>query len=103
MPRKKTERRDSRYLAEDAQKKVKGALDVCVCGLDRRRPYAFVRTPAVAEKSSWLGLARNPTGAGQWRPARCKLVEEEEGCLLNIYVDVSGFAVLAFAICADVP
>ncbi|KAI1797892.1 Rho GTPase activation protein [Ganoderma leucocontextum] len=41
----------------------------------------------VKEKSSWLSLARNSTGAGQWRPARCKLVEEEEGCLLNIYVD----------------
>ena len=42
-----------------------------------------------AEKSSWLGLAKSSTGSGQWRPARCKLVEEEEGCLLNIYVDVS--------------
>ena len=44
---------------------------------------------AVAEKSSWLSLAKSSTGSGQWRPARCKLVEEEEGCLLNIYVDVS--------------
>ncbi|KAH9944375.1 Rho GTPase activation protein [Epithele typhae] len=41
----------------------------------------------VKEKASWLGLARNSTNSGQWRPARCKLVEEEEGCLLNIYVD----------------
>ncbi|KAI0639415.1 Rho GTPase activation protein [Trametes polyzona] len=41
----------------------------------------------VKEKTSWLGIGRSPTGAGQWRPARCKLVEEEEGCLLNIYVD----------------
>ena len=81
---------------------MKGALDVCVWGSSGRRPNASVPTPAIAEKSSWLGLARNPTGAGQWRPARCKLVEEEEGCLLNIYVDVSGFVILAFAICADV-
>ncbi|KAI0778198.1 Rho GTPase activation protein [Trametes elegans] len=41
----------------------------------------------VKEKTSWLGIGRNSAGAGQWRPARCKLVEEEEGCLLNIYVD----------------
>ncbi|KAI0756978.1 Rho GTPase activation protein [Daedaleopsis nitida] len=41
----------------------------------------------VKEKSSWLSLAKSSTGSGQWRPARCKLVEEEEGCLLNIYVD----------------
>ncbi|KAI0669886.1 Rho GTPase activation protein [Trametes maxima] len=41
----------------------------------------------VKEKTSWLGIGRSSTGAGQWRPARCKLVEEEEGCLLNIYVD----------------
>ncbi|KAI0655091.1 Rho GTPase activation protein [Cubamyces menziesii] len=41
----------------------------------------------VKEKTSWLGIGRNSTSAGQWRPARCKLVEEEEGCLLNVYVD----------------
>ncbi|KAI0825122.1 Rho GTPase activation protein [Trametes gibbosa] len=41
----------------------------------------------VKEKTSWLGIGRSSAGAGQWRPARCKLVEEEEGCLLNIYVD----------------
>ncbi|RPD82540.1 Rho GTPase activation protein [Lentinus tigrinus ALCF2SS1-7] len=41
----------------------------------------------VKEKASWLSLAKSSTGSGQWRPARCKLVEEEEGCLLNIYVD----------------
>ena len=47
------------------------------------------RVVASAEKASWLGIGRSSAGAGQWRPARCKLVEEEEGCLLNIYIDVS--------------
>lgn len=41
------------------------------------------------EKSSWLSLGRNPAGTGQWRSATCKLVEDEEACLLNIYIDVS--------------
>ena len=56
-------------------RRVLGLVLICVCSR--------------AEKTSWLGIGRSPTGAGQWRPARCKLVEEEEGCLLNIYVDVS--------------
>ncbi|KAH9950344.1 Rho GTPase activation protein [Amylocystis lapponica] len=41
----------------------------------------------VREKSSWLSLGRNTTGTEQWRPAICKLVEEDEACLLNIYID----------------
>ncbi|KAI0961569.1 hypothetical protein AcV7_000640 [Taiwanofungus camphoratus] len=41
----------------------------------------------VKEKSSWLSLGRNPAGTGQWRSATCKLVEDEEACLLNIYID----------------
>ncbi|KAL1951926.1 hypothetical protein VTO73DRAFT_1075 [Trametes versicolor] len=41
----------------------------------------------IKEKTSWLGIGRSSAGAGQWRSARCKLVEEEEGCLLNLYVD----------------
>nr|GAT44189.1 GTPase activating protein [Mycena chlorophos] len=39
------------------------------------------------EKTSWLTLARGTTGAGQWRSATCKLSEEGNRCLLNIYVD----------------
>ncbi|KAI8995639.1 Rho GTPase activation protein [Trametes punicea] len=58
-----------------------------------KRDSRAVSTPGdgaqrkVKEKTSWLGIGRNSTSVGQWRPARCKLVEEEEGCLLNIYVD----------------
>jgi hypothetical protein len=41
-----------------------------------------------SEKSSWISLARNAPGAGQWRPAMCILVDEDDSCLLHIYVDV---------------
>ncbi|GLB36154.1 putative gtpase activating protein [Lyophyllum shimeji] len=41
------------------------------------------------EKSSWLALSKALTGAGHWRSATCKLSEEGERCLLNIYVDES--------------
>ncbi|KAJ7597039.1 GTPase activating protein [Mycena floridula] len=42
--------------------------------------------PKVKEKSSWLkGSAAN----GQWRAATCKLSEEGERCLFNIYLDSS--------------
>ncbi|KAG5647991.1 hypothetical protein DXG03_007025 [Asterophora parasitica] len=41
------------------------------------------------EKSSWLALSKGPTGAGHWRPATCKLSEDGDRCLLNIYVDES--------------
>jgi hypothetical protein len=40
------------------------------------------------EKSS-LGLSKRLAGAGQWRNATCKLLEEGDRCFLNIYVDVS--------------
>ncbi|KAJ6610911.1 GTPase activating protein [Mycena sp. CBHHK59/15] len=39
------------------------------------------------EKTSWLTLARGASGAGQWRSATCKLTEEGNRCLFNIYVD----------------
>lgn len=42
---------------------------------------------SLKEKSSWISVARTPTGAGQWRPATCKLMDEDESCSLNIYVD----------------
>lgn len=42
-----------------------------------------------AEKSSWLNLARAPTTSDQWIQATCRLMEEEEGCVLNVYLEVS--------------
>jgi hypothetical protein len=33
-------------------------------------------------------VARTPAGAEQWRPATCKLTDEEESCSLDVYVDV---------------
>ncbi|KAJ3535468.1 hypothetical protein NM688_g6971 [Phlebia brevispora] len=41
----------------------------------------------IKEKASWLGLSRGSSNAEQWRSATCKLVEEDEGCLLNVYID----------------
>lgn len=38
-----------------------------------------------------MSLARSPIESGHWRPATCKLAEEGDNCLLNIYVDVSAF------------
>jgi hypothetical protein len=64
----------------------------------RRKPlgHSKVRIPlfyhmtihVFPEKSSWISVARTPAGAGQWRPATCKLTDEDESCSLNIYVDV---------------
>lgn len=69
----------------------RAGMRVCASNNPRSRPRLPLPpfSARSAEKASWLGLARNSAGTGQWRPARCKLVEEEEGCLLNIYVDVS--------------
>ncbi|KAJ3515401.1 hypothetical protein NLJ89_g1775 [Agrocybe chaxingu] len=39
--------------------------------------------------STWLSLQRGLNGAGHWRSATCKLLEEGERCLLNVYVDES--------------
>ncbi|KAJ4486138.1 GTPase activating protein [Lentinula aciculospora] len=41
------------------------------------------------EKSSWLSGSKGPQGGGQWRSATCKLSEQGDRCLLNIYVDES--------------
>lgn len=43
-----------------------------------------------AEKScsNWLFAQKSINTAGHWRPATCRLTEEGERCLLNIYVDV---------------
>jgi hypothetical protein len=43
--------------------------------------------PYPVEKSSWMSLARSPPGSVQWRPATCKLLDEDDHCLLNIYLD----------------
>ncbi|KDQ63550.1 hypothetical protein JAAARDRAFT_169494 [Jaapia argillacea MUCL 33604] len=65
-PRKKSDKRESLRpafgAAEDQQKKVK-------------------------EKSSWLSITRGSTTSGSWRPGACRLSEEAEGCLLNVYID----------------
>jgi len=50
--------------------------------------FCIMAIHASVEKSSWISLARTPAGAGQWRPATCKLMDEDGCCLLNIYVDV---------------
>ncbi|KAG1749985.1 Rho GTPase activation protein [Suillus paluster] len=42
---------------------------------------------SLKEKSSWISVTRTPAGAGQWRSATCKLMDEDESCSLNIYVD----------------
>ncbi|KAG1881652.1 Rho GTPase activation protein [Suillus tomentosus] len=42
---------------------------------------------SLKEKSSWISVSRSPASAGQWRPATCKLMDEDESCSLNIYVD----------------
>ncbi|KAF9459914.1 Rho GTPase activation protein [Collybia nuda] len=43
----------------------------------------------IKEKSSWLALAKGPSGTGHWRSATCRLSEEGDRCLFNIYVDES--------------
>ncbi|TFY80721.1 hypothetical protein EWM64_g3290 [Hericium alpestre] len=66
LPRKKPEKRDGSrplsILTDDGQRKVK-------------------------EKTSWLNLARGPSAGDHWRQATCRLLEEGEGCLLNVYID----------------
>ncbi|KAF8873707.1 hypothetical protein CPB84DRAFT_618997 [Gymnopilus junonius] len=43
------------------------------------------------EKSSsnWMPLQRGLNGSGHWRSATCRLLEEGDRCLLNVYVDES--------------
>ncbi|KAF9481431.1 GTPase activating protein [Pholiota conissans] len=43
------------------------------------------------DKSSanWLSLQKNLHTAGHWRSATCRLLEEGDRCLLNVYVDES--------------
>ncbi|KAF8168097.1 Rho GTPase activation protein [Crassisporium funariophilum] len=70
-------------------------------GATLRKPLANRRKPdkrdsggedsRLKEKnsSSWLSLQKGLNGAGQWRSATCRLLEEGERCLLNVYVDES--------------
>jgi hypothetical protein len=58
---------------------------------------ALQRSSFTVEKTSWLSLARGPTTSDQWRHATCRIAEEEEGCVLNVYLEVSSHC-LSFAI-----
>jgi hypothetical protein len=85
-PRKKAEKRESSrtlsVLSDDNQRKVKGALTATtpVCGAE---------VHVLVEKTSWLSLASRPTTSDQWRQATCCIMEEEEGCVLRVYLEVS--------------
>ncbi|TFK41156.1 Rho GTPase activation protein [Crucibulum laeve] len=58
--------------------------------LDKRdSSSALAEENKLKEKSSWLTPTRGLSGVGQWRSAKCRLTEEGERCLLNIYVDDS--------------
>ncbi|KAG7099214.1 hypothetical protein E1B28_001081 [Marasmius oreades] len=54
-----------------------------------RRENGSTDERRIKEKTSWLSLTKGPAVAGHWRPATCRLSEEGERCLLNIYVDES--------------
>ncbi|KAF8846384.1 Rho GTPase activation protein [Paxillus ammoniavirescens] len=41
----------------------------------------------VKEKSSWISLNRSPAGTAHWRPATCKVLDEDDNCRLNIYLE----------------
>jgi hypothetical protein len=66
-----------------------------VLGFGSQRSRAIKLTPARRRKPlghSKRGLAgypvaRTPAGAEQWRPATCKLTDEDESCSLDVYVD----------------
>lgn len=47
------------------------------------------------DKSSWLSLSNRSDVCAQWRAATCRLTEEEDGCQLNIYIQVSLFCVFS--------
>ena len=44
--------------------------------------------PPEKSSSNWLSLQKGLSGSGHWRSATCRLSEEGERCLLNVYVDV---------------
>ncbi|KAJ7783784.1 GTPase activating protein [Mycena maculata] len=58
---------------------------------DSVRPNLGSDDKRLKEKTSWLTLARGASGTGQWRSATCKLSEEGNRCLLNVYIDETIF------------
>ncbi|KAI0047832.1 Rho GTPase activation protein [Auriscalpium vulgare] len=66
VPRKKVDKRESArplsVLTDDNQRKVR-------------------------EKTSWLNLARGTNAGDHWRQATCRIAEEGEGCILNVYIE----------------
>ncbi|KAL4070936.1 GTPase activating protein [Scleroderma citrinum] len=44
-------------------------------------------TKKVKEKSNWMSITRPSLEPGQWRPATCKVLDEDNDCLLYIYID----------------
>jgi hypothetical protein len=86
-PRKKSEKRVSSrglsVLSDDNQRKVKGTRKGAIQSRRSRN------SRATTEKTSWLSLASRPTTSDQWRQATCCITEEEEGCVLKVYLEVS--------------
>ncbi|KAG9314364.1 GTPase activating protein [Chiua virens] len=62
VPRRKLDRKELGKSVEDVPRKVK-------------------------EKSSWISLSRSHPGSVHWRTATCKILDEDDHCLLNIYVN----------------
>ncbi|KAK7058960.1 hypothetical protein VNI00_001584 [Paramarasmius palmivorus] len=81
------------------------SAEVFVAGSSLRKSYNPKRKPdkrditkqtsggldekKVKEKSSWLSFPKDAGSDGNWRTATCRLSEEGDRCLLNIYVDES--------------
>ncbi|KIK93739.1 hypothetical protein PAXRUDRAFT_144401 [Paxillus rubicundulus Ve08.2h10] len=56
---------------------------------DRKEPgKSLEEVPKmVKEKSSWISINRPPAWAAHWRPATCKVLDEDDNCRLNIYLE----------------
>src|SRR6266852_1414373 len=65
---------------------AQGRLKVCVLAQSQCSVQASC---AFIEKTSWFSLAPRPTTSDQWRQATCCIAEEEEGCVLKVYLEVS--------------
>ncbi|KII86438.1 hypothetical protein PLICRDRAFT_93868 [Plicaturopsis crispa FD-325 SS-3] len=76
LARKKTEKRDGPSKLTSQASSVQNGEEV------QRR---------LKEKGSWMNLTptRAAASAGHWRPAVCRVSEEGDRCLLNIYIDES--------------
>lgn len=86
--KKAPDRRESTRLVSGSSdgnlRRVKGTQETYIL-LGHVGSFRLCKT----EKSSWLSLSRGSAGLGQWTTATCKLTEEDEGCLLNVYIEVS--------------